>query len=207
MIQLGMPIPFEHYVACSGGVDSMAVLGFLSRRKYKPKVAYFDHGTEHGKEAKTFVLDYCRDNGLEVVTGECQRPREEGENKEAYWREQRYLFLHGLSLPIVMCHHLDDCVENWVYSCLHGKPGVVPVRNRTVIRPFLMTKKSSLLAYCQEKRIPWVQDPSNDDTSFMRNHIRHTLMPGLTKVNPGLQKTVMKIVRQKYEDDKQVLLS
>ena len=47
-------------LACSGGVDSMAILDFLINGRYNPHVLYFNHNTEHGDEAEKFITDYCK---------------------------------------------------------------------------------------------------------------------------------------------------
>ena len=56
-------------VACSGGVDSMAVLDFLIQGNYNPEVIYFNHNTDHGRDAERFVTNYCNENNLTLHIG------------------------------------------------------------------------------------------------------------------------------------------
>jgi tRNA(Ile)-lysidine synthase len=201
MLNINVQIPRDVYVACSGGVDSMAVLHFLSQRKTKPRVAYMHHGTEHGEEALRFVEAYCREHVLDLVVGTVSGTKSKRESPEEFWRTQRYSFLHGLPLPVVMAHHLDDCVEQWLFSSLHGKPGVIPVRNGNVFRPFMTTKKAVFTDWCQRHQVPYLTDPSNTDTRYARNRIRTRIVPEALLVNPGLHKTVAKLVLAQYRQE------
>jgi tRNA(Ile)-lysidine synthase len=199
MLKVKLKIPFDAYVACSGGVDSMAILDFISRHK-KPRVAYMHHGTEHGEEALGFVSRYCEAKGLELVVGRLTRDKQPKESPEEFWRLQRYQFLHGLSSAVVMAHHLDDCVEQWIFSSLHGKPGVIPVSNGNVVRPFLLTKKAEMQDWCDRHGVPYLTDPSNGDTRYARNRIRKNIVPEAMLVNPGLHKVVAKKVLEQYNE-------
>jgi len=199
LIKLGMKIDHSCTVACSGGVDSMAILSFLSRRKTKPKVAYMNHGTGHGAQAEDFVKGYCNANGLELVVGSASRERSKEESPEEYWRNIRYEFLHSLEGQVVSGHHLDDCVGQWLFSSIHGRPGVMPVANKNVVRPFMLTEKEAFRTWCVRHSVPWIEDESNQDEKYMRNFIRQNLLPQALKVNPGLQKTVSKIVKLAYD--------
>jgi tRNA(Ile)-lysidine synthetase-like protein len=198
VIRLNLPLPREVTVACSGGADSMAVVDFLRRGKRKVKLAYFDHGTDHGLEALAFLKTFSANQDLELVTGQLSRARKVKESPEEFWREERYRFLHSLPGTVVTAHHLDDVVEQWIFSSLHGKPGLIPIRNKSVLRPFLLTKKSELLDWCVRHRVPHVEDPSNASLAHTRNFIRHRLVPGAFIVNPGLHKVVAKMVRSAY---------
>ena len=97
MIKLQGKLPRRVYLACSGGVDSMAALDFL-RRKHDVHVLHFDHGTEHGRQAKEFVEEYCMRRGIPVTTGEIRGRVPPGSSREEWWREQRYNFLNKLSI-------------------------------------------------------------------------------------------------------------
>ena len=97
---------------------------------------------------------------------------------------------------IVTGHNLDDCVETYVWSSLHGQSKVIPIKRHTVVRPFLTTPKSEFVNWCERKSIEWCHDNSNDDTKYMRNYVRTHLMPHALHVNPGLNTVVKKIVER-----------
>lgn len=200
MIRLGMSVENNIVVACSGGVDSMAALSFLNTGKRSLTVAYMNHGTIHSDKAESFVSEYCIKNSLTLQLGKVSRQKYANESSEEYWRNMRYEFLHGFDCPVVLAHHLDDCVEQWIFSSAHGKPGIIPVSNKNAIRPFMLNKKSALVEWCKEKNIPWIEDESNTNTAYSRNRIRHNIIPEIMKINPGIHKTVCRIVQRQYNE-------
>jgi tRNA(Ile)-lysidine synthase len=197
MIQLQGKLGREVYVACSGGVDSMAVVNFLMKN-HKVNLLFFDHATETSKEAREFLEstfswhDQVTDFNLEI--GNVTRIKAKTESWEEYWRNQRYEWFHSFDEQIITCHHLDDCVETWIWSSLHGEGKIIPYSNKNVIRPFRMNRKSEFTNWCRNKTVPWVEDTSNEDTGYIRNFIRHEIIPKALVVNPGLHKVVRKKV-------------
>ena len=61
-----------------------------------------------------------------------------------------------------------------------------------------MTSKNSIKQYCKNKKVDWIEDPSNQKTNFMRNHVRHNVMPQVLKVNPGIRNTIRKKLIETY---------
>ena len=198
MIRLACKIPKKVVLACSGGRDSMSALEFLVRGKREVTVAYYDHGTPHGREAQDFLRSFCLENNLEFIFDTCKESVPKGRSKEEFWRANRYRFFKSLKSPIVMAHHLDDAVEWWIFSALRGNPNLIPIKREepNIIRPFLLTPKKeihkSLFEYSH------IEDPSNASVDFARNYIRHELSSRCMNVNPGLRTTVRKMYeRQK----------
>lgn len=123
----------------------------------------------------------------------------QGVSKEAFWREQRYSFFsHFKEKPIIMAHHLDDCVETYVFSMINGNGFTIPYSNGNIIRPFLLTKKEDMVNWCERKCIPWQEDETNSVNDFTRNRIRNVILPEIKKINPGIQKVVAKKVKSEY---------
>lgn len=199
VIKLLGKIPDKIYVACSGGVDSMAALSFLNNKKREVAVAHFDHGTEHGIRAQKFVENYCKEKGISLELGTITRKKEPSESREEYWRNERYSFFKSLDAPVVTAHHINDVAEWWVFSSLHGDSKLIPYRNENVIRPFLTTSKQELISWCKYHKVPFVKDPTNQNLAYMRNLIRHRIMPQCTKVNPGLTKVLVKKIKNSSE--------
>lgn len=199
MINLVGKLPEAFIVACSGGVDSMAMLSFFCNRKTRPSVAYFNHGTEHSQKTESFVRKYCEENELALYTRGIKRERNKNESLEEYWRNERYSFFRDLPGPVATAHNLDDCVETWIFTSLHGNPKIIPYRNQNVFRPFLATPKSDLIAWCAKNNIPHSEDESNKDVRFCRNRIRHRIVPEALLINPGLRTVIKKkiILREK----------
>ena len=172
----------------------MAVLDFLLNGGYAPKVAYFDHGTDHSSNARAFVLSICNDRRLDVVINRIEREQDAFESKEEYWRNERYRFFFSLKAPVITAHQLDDVIEWWIFSSLNGKPQLIPYKRNNVIRPFLMTSRKDFVDWCERHAVPYFDDPSNSDVKYMRNRIRHNIVPEALKVNPGLHKVIRKLV-------------
>lgn len=211
MIKVQGKLQREIVLACSGGVDSMAALDFLSRN-HSVTVAFFDHGTETSKEAKDFIENFIfeknhtfRDTplniSLKLEIGSIQREKKNRESEEEYWRNERYRWFNSFDKPVITCHHLDDCSETWIWSSLNGNGKTIPYRNRNVIRPFRLNRKSVFVNWCRRNNVPWVEDTSNSDTKHIRNYIRQELMPKALVVNPGLHKVVYKKIMSDSEID------
>ena len=195
MIKLLFPLPKSVTVAFSGGVDSVAIADFLSR-KHTVDCAFFHHGTENSERAYKFVSEFCTDRKLTLTVGFLQDNKPKKLSAEEHWRDERYKFLDGFD-TVVTGHQLDDCVETYIWSALHGTPKVIPLRRGNVLRPFLTTPKSEFVDWCERKGLSWCHDKSNDETKYTRNYIRHELMPHALRVNPGLTTVIRKIIENK----------
>jgi len=199
MIKLLGRLPRKITVACSGGVDSMVALDFL-RRNHTVEVLHFNHGTAHGEQAEEFVLRYCRKNSIPFLVDRVRSTIPPGRSREDWWRNQRYEFFDKYTdRPVVTCHHLDDCVETWIFSSLNGTGKSIPYRRNHVVRPFLLNRKRDLALWANLKNVPHIEDDSNAETCYNRNYIRHNMMPHVLEVNPGIHKVISRKVREEYE--------
>jgi len=177
----------------------MAALDFL-RKNHHVEVLHFNHGTAHGYKAIGFVERYCSRNSITAHFGNAHGTVPPGASKEEWWREQRYRFLdQWTDAPVITCHHLDDCVETWVWSSLHGTGKIIPYRRNYVVRPFRLTRKRDFELWCNLHNVEWIEDDSNADTCYTRNYVRHEMMPHILKVNPGIHKTIAKKVKEDVE--------
>ena len=193
MIRFLGDLPLKCTVAFSGGVDSVAVTDFLLNGKREVRLAFFNHGTKTSNEAQDFVTRFAGNRGLELRIGEISRDKYKDESLEEYWRNERYNFFSSFH-NVITAHHLDDAVESWIFSSLHGESKLIPYRNGNVLRPFLITPKSEMIAWCKKRYLSWIEDETNRDLRHPRNRIRHQIVPEALKVNPGLHK----VVRKKY---------
>jgi len=199
---VGPRLPFKLKIAVSGGPDSMAVLDFFNRGGRDVTAVHFDHGTEFGAEAKILVNKFCSDNNISILNGSKNREKKKNESPEEYWRNIRYDFfeqvLHGEDL-LIMAHTLDDQVEQWLLSSLHGNPNLMPYsRGEKIIRPFITTRKQEFVNWCDRKDVPYIHDPGNFDSKYMRSLIRNDLMPHALRVNPGLHKVIRKKILSSF---------
>lgn len=200
MLKLLNPIPKDVIVAFSGGVDSVAVTDFLSR-KHNVTCAFFHHATSASDDAFEFVTKFCSDRSLPLVIGHIDLDKPKELSMEEHWRNQRYRFLEDLPLPVITAHHLDDCIETYIFGSLHGQPKVIPNRRNNIVRPFLTTPKQSFLDWCLRKNLTWCDDQSNNNIKYMRNYIRKEIVPKALVVNPGLGKIIKKIIVDNLNKD------
>ena len=197
LIKIQGKIDREVNVACSGGIDSMAVVDFLMQN-HKVNLLFFDHGTETSTDARNFITEKFTQrefsDDTRVEFGNVQNTKSKSESWEEYWRNERYAWFHSFDSPVITCHHLDDCVETWLWSSIHGNGKIIPYANLNVIRPFRQNRKAEFANWARRKDVSWIEDVSNQDVKYMRNFIRRDLMPKALVVNPGLHKVVEKKV-------------
>jgi len=193
-------------VACSGGVDSMAALSFLRNGKHAVTAVFFHHGTETSEAAQSFVARYCGEQGIPFVAGRINGSKPPGLSPEEWWRNERYAFLHSLNMTIATAHHLNDVAETYLWGMMHGRTRHIHYikphegEHSNVVRPFLLTKKTELVSWCERHDVPWIEDTSNTDVAFTRNRIRHNIMPEVEQVNPGFLKVVERLTRSWLEE-------
>lgn len=199
MIRIIDKIPSNVVIACSGGIDSMVVTNFLLQGRRNVRLAYFNHDTSHSMQAQNFVEKFAEDNKLDLFIGKIQGTKGK-RSMEEFWRDERYSFFNRIKTNfLITCHHLDDAVETWVMSAMHGQCKLIPYRREpNLYRPFLMTSKKIIKDYANRKHVRWVEDPTNVRTEYIRNHIRHALMPGILKINPGIRTMIRKKLIETY---------
>lgn len=181
--------------AVSGGADSMALLwGFyLLREKLgiELSAAHFNHHlrAEESDRDEAFVRAFCDryDIALSVGHGTVV-PGKKG--LEAAAREARYAFFATLPGKIATAHTADDNAETVLMHLvrgtgLEGLGAIAPV-NGQVIRPMLTVTRNDVVAFLEEYHISYVEDISNATDAFLRNRIRHRVMPLLKQENPRL---------------------
>lgn len=184
-------------LAVSGGLDSSVLLEAVGRvasreRRRSIVVATFDHGTgPHASAAVAHVRGGAVRWGMRCDSA-VAAPGLQG---EAAWRAARWDFLRGVardlssSATIVTAHTRDDQVETIVMRMLRGAGArglSALAAPSTVRRPFLALSRSELARYARERGVDWVEDPTNADRRFLRNRVRHDLLPALLAVAPSL---------------------
>ncbi len=200
MFKLLHPLPHRVLLACSGGVDSMAAFHWLRRSDKLAGVIHINHGTgAFANEAEDFVRSVCREYGMFLRWEKIEGTPPIGESKEKWWRDQRYAFFYQHAqledLKVVTAHNLNDCVEEYVInSIVRGRQGVIPYSHGPVIRPFRTWSRHLIEEYAKRNQLKWVNDPSNVDRKYLRNMVRHEILPNLRKINLGLDSMVRRMI-------------
>lgn len=192
MIKLLHKLPRTLTVAFSGGVDSVAVMDFLSNN-HELNAAFFHHGTDASDNAYDFVYNFCKDKNIELKIGYLRNEKPKELSWEEHWRNERYRFLEEFEY-VVTGHHLNDCIETYIWSAMHGEAKVIPDTRKNVHRPFLLNTKQEFIDWCQRKGLSWKEDHSNNDVKYMRNYIRKNVVQHAYHINPGIEKVVRKLI-------------
>lgn len=185
--------PGTYVVAVSGGVDSMALIDVVNKlrnkrrdNKYKITIAHFDHGIrKDSRIERQLVADVATRYGLPYVYQQASLGSSASEEQA---RKARYEFLHKVrkaaeASAILTAHHHDDVIETAVFNLFRGtgRKGLSSLSNTEyVVRPFLHLPKSALRSYAEQQGLVWREDPTNKNTEYTRNYIRHRILPKLT---------------------------
>ena len=200
-------------VAVSGGADSLCLLHVLNRlcgsgpeARYpavRLHVAHLNHKLrgEASYQDAAFIVQLADSWGLPVTIGEIDVPalaRQEGRSLEDAARTARYRFLRDVAQGrlIAGAHHADDQVETLLLHRLRGEGlagmvGMLP-RQQDIIRPLLGVTHAETVAYCSQHALLPLEDTSNRDPRFLRNRVRHELLPLLESMNPGIHATLLR---------------
>jgi tRNA(Ile)-lysidine synthase len=208
-------------VAVSGGSDSVALLKALEMLSdaYRLSliVAHINHGLrDNAASEEQFVRGIAADMGfvfesksldigsLRKGTGKCI---------EEISRKVRYDFLnyvankHGAQ-KIALGHNRNDQTETVLMNFLRGSgptglKGMLPARDSVYIRPLLCVTRNEIISFLEFHGLSFVTDASNTDPTYLRNRIRHSLIPELkARYNPNLEESINSMAEiMRVEDD------
>lgn len=170
-------------------------------------VAHYDHGIRNDSvEDRKLVQDVALNHGLQFVYDEGNL----GPNtSEAAARKARYEFLHKVrdaskARKIITAHHQDDLLETAILNILRGtgRAGFAPLSGSDVIkRPLLNTSKQELIEYAKKNNIVWREDSTNQDIKYLRNYIRHKIIPKLSGVE---KKELLGLIHKTKKTNQQI---
>ncbi|MBJ6367230.1 tRNA lysidine(34) synthetase TilS [Snuella sedimenti] len=187
-------------VAISGGLDSVVLTHICYTLGLDIKLAHCNFNLR-GDESDTdedFVLQLAEDLDLEVFVESFDTEAYAKANKQSIQiaaRELRYNWFDELASQlqfdyILTAHHADDNLETFLINLsrgtgLDGLTGIPEINGR-VIRPLLPFSREAILKYAKEHRLQWREDSSNVSTKYLRNKLRHDVIPILKDINPKL---------------------
>ena len=195
-------------VGISGGADSVALLDVLvSLEGYHLKLvaAHLNH-LLRGAESDDDEAFVQKLSARYHVPCEIKRVdvdglrRQESLSLEEAGRIARYEFLHEMALKhqadaIAIAHHADDQAETVLMrlirgSAVTGLAAMAPKTQEKLVRPLLCVTRREIEHYLERRRLSYRNDSSNADTAFLRNRIRHELIPVLATFNPAIVRSL-----------------
>lgn len=197
-------------LACSGGLDSMALLSLAHAWSAQHRIPlhafHIHHGLSPNADAwLTHCAHACAALGIafdhrRVAVARGKDGLESAARKERYRTLGDLCLAHGAPL-LLTAHHLDDQAETILLQLLRGSgpaglsgmdaanraPGLLGSAELVMARPLLSVARGQLEGYAAEAGLSWVEDESNSDPRFARNALRHGVMPALAASFPGYQ--------------------
>ena len=200
-------------LAISGGIDSAVLLDVCTQKTTQElgtdfypitnpdatfHIAHFHHGTPHATDAEVFVRQLAKKYHLPLHIGRTTQKL----TSEAAFRTARYTYLNSLARTlgihfVLTAHHASDQAETILFNAIRGT-GLAGLRGMYqsddhIYRPLLTIPKENILAYAKKHQLQWIEDPSNQDTTYSRNYLRHHIIPQLQKINPRVEEALIRL--------------
>lgn len=206
-------------VAVSGGPDSVALLWILNRLRpswrLRLTAVHFNYGLR-GAESdgdQESVEALCRRLEIPLRTEPLRVDKQvRGMSLQAAAREMRYHAMMTMARTcgadrVAVGHTADDQAETvllWILrgAGLTGLSGMPATRDGVVVRPLYETRRKDVHAYLQAEGVPFRRDSSNDSPVYVRNRVRHEVIPALERVAPSAVETVCRLADLCREDDR-----
>ena len=187
-------------IAISGGLDSVALTHLCHALKLDISLAHcnFNLRKNESNDDEAFVLDLAEQLNLEVFIQNFDTESYANKHKlsiQMAARELRYNWFDELSKQldfdyILTAHHADDNLETVLINFLRGTglEGLtgIPEVNDVIIRPMLKFPRVIIETYAKTQNFKWREDSSNASTKYLRNKLRHDVIPILKEINPTL---------------------
>lgn len=179
----------------SGGVDSVVLLHGLRQLAPRRQLLLTSLHVHHALSPNADRWeDHCRAlcaaSGIVLAVARVAVERNSADGLEAAARRARHAaFARVPGDWIVLAHHRDDQAETVLFNLLRGSglrgAAAMAETNGRLLRPLLDVGRDAIEAYAREHKLRWIEDESNGDTRFARNHLRHEVLAGLQERFPG----------------------
>lgn len=181
-------------LAISGGIDSIVLLHLFFNQKLNFEVAHCNfqlRGHDSDLDQK-LVEDYCQNHQIVCHTKKFDIKNSPQKSTQMQARELRYQWFNELLkrrdlTQIVTAHHANDQIETFFinFSRGSGLEGLSGMSVDKIIRPLLPFTKQELINFAKENNIIFREDTSNTETKYLRNKIRHQIIPTFESINPS----------------------
>ena len=197
-------------LALSGGVDSMVLFHLLKNADFKVVIAHVNH---HKRAESIIEEEYIRDLAKENCCPiEVLDYIHDKNNFQAEAHNSRYNFFYETAKKynassIITAHHYIDNLETIIMniirgSNIYGYAGIKEIsyyNGIAVIRPLISVDKNELYNFAEINKIKYFEDSSNTSDDYLRNRIRHHVIPNLQKENPNLGNSITNYSTQLHE--------
>ena len=193
----------KYLLAVSGGIDSMVLLHLFMKTGLDFAVAHcnFNLRGDESKRDENFVSEFCKKNNIQLFSENFNTQVFAVEQKisiQEAARELRYGYFYEIAKQnkynfIVTAHNRDDVLESFFIN-LYRSSGIkglssIPAINGKIIRPMLEMSRTDIEKYSGQEGIAFVEDSSNAEDKYLRNKIRHHLLPLAEEIMPGFAKS------------------
>ncbi|WP_086478177.1 tRNA lysidine(34) synthetase TilS [Arenibacter amylolyticus] len=185
-------------LAISGGVDSVVLAHLCAASKLDFALAHcnFHLREEESNKDEAFVRQLAKDLDKTLYVTHFQTREYATQHKltiQIAARELRYNWFKELKQDhaiktLVTAHHADDNLETFLINLSRGT-GIegltgIPAKTASISRPLLKFSREEVVTYAKENKLAWREDASNEDVKYLRNNIRHTIVPRLKELHP-----------------------
>ena len=188
----------------SGGADSVCLMHVFLELGYSFELAHcnFNLRGEESDADEYFVKDLAKEHQLKVHIKQFDTMVYAAENKistQMAARDLRYAWFEKLRIKsnakyLAIAHHANDDVETFFINLVRGSglKGFLGIKekNNAIVRPLLSVSRLEIEKYLKDKGLFFREDSSNVSVKYLRNKIRHELIPLLSQMNPSIQQTV-----------------
>lgn len=200
----------------SGGIDSIVMLDLFSKCSNKIAIAHcnFNLRNEESDADEKFVQKLGEKYSLPVYLKKFDTLNYADDNKlsiQMAARDLRYQWFEELRIEtgfnfIATAHTMDDQVETFFINLSRGTgiKGLTGIKASTgnIIRPLLWAERAEILEYATQNQLNWREDSSNSSSKYLRNKIRHEIIPLFKDINPGFSDTMKMNIQRLKEVEK-----
>ncbi len=197
-------------LAVSGGIDSVVLVDLFHKAKFRFAIAHCNFGLR-GKDSdedaefvqRLAVLMHVPffSEKFDTSTVALQK----GISIQMAARDLRYAWFEKIRQDnnfdyVATAHHLDDQVETFLINLIRGT-GIaglhgIPVKNGTIVRPLMFAYRKDIMQYANNNQIGYRTDQSNSETKYLRNKLRHEVIPLLCTINPDFSHGLTESIRR-----------
>ncbi|WP_117880041.1 tRNA lysidine(34) synthetase TilS [Aureibaculum luteum] len=205
-------------IAISGGVDSVVLAELLNELDFDISLAHcnFQLRGADANQDEVFVNAIANRIQIPVFTKKFETKaiaKAEKLSIQLAARELRYDWFKNLLIDndldyILTGHHADDNLETFLINLsrgtgLDGLTGI-PEKNGAIVRPLLPFSRNQIEQYARKQNLKWREDTSNAETKYLRNKLRHDVIPALKSINPRFLDTFSTTIHH-LQDTQQIV--